>query len=260
MLAFVSDASAASGRTPRESDGSPPGPDRVEASPPGTIPPGLQRRQEEPPAALIEPDGEALARVLDEAGRHEEAAALRADMQAQRQAAAARAAQLAEVRALLDDLPQFVMALPHLFGGVLTQMVAQAVVAALAQAPAKNGLQCSTCALNRAVWWHHNQADLQAAHHEACAAAGADPASPQGQALDFTAFLPEALRPGQPNGVPVVFDLVTFVNGSGYCPGHIPGAPGQQGGARLIAMPGMSVHAAAQLAMAGVPGMPGMPG
>lgn len=141
----------------------------------------------------------------------------------------------------------------------LIGLITDLIKTAIQQVPPRNGLQCATCALNRAVWWMQNQPALQQAHQVACEVNGIEPGSPQAAGLDLVAYLPPELQPGGEQGLPTVFDVTVFVQGTGYCPGHIPGSPQAQQG-RLIAVPGISVHAAAQLAMAGAPGMPGVPG
>lgn len=178
-------------------------------------------------------------------------------------AEAERRAQLAKLAALLDDPPALLLSLPGIYGEALQNIVAAAVLKAVnslgGALPVKAaGHLCATCVGLQHAWAARNAPAINAAKKQAMAVIGATSESdPRLAQIDLAAFLPENLRPGQAQGVPQVFDAAYELDGTSLCPAHHPAAAAGKGS--LIAMPGMSLHAAAQIAMSGAPGLPGMP-
>ena len=156
---------------------------------------------------------------------------------------------------LAEDPATFVQRLPSIFGAAIADMVTQGVVAAVQalQAVPVNRI-CATCLHLRLTWNTRHKAEVDKALAAVMAELGTeDKTDPRLAQADFTPFMPEHLRPGAIDGPPQLFDSVTTVNGMDVCPQHHPSAPQQASG--LILMPGIPVHAAARLAMAGQPGM-----
>ena len=172
-----------------------------------------------------------------------------------------------QIAALLaNDLAAFLQGLPNIYGQAVADMVAAGFVAAVrALLEAQQaivvrlaGRVCAECIGARHLWNARHAADMAAVKEQAMAMLGtADENDPRLSQADLIPLLPERLRPGQPDGVPLVFDAAYCLNGTDLCPGHHPAAP--KAGGSLIVVPGMSVHLAAQLAMGNQPGMPGVP-
>jgi len=151
----------------------------------------------------------------------------------------------------------------------------QMLASVLAQTKLKQPM-CAQCLLQRLLWEARYDTELDAALATAITENGiAERADPRVGSLDLAAYLPEPLRPhpSKPwdgDRMPQILDGVTFASGSWCCPFHIPGAPPPDGVTPLaavlnqrpplIAMPGISLSAAAAIAMGNVPGLPGAPG
>jgi hypothetical protein len=215
----------------------------------------------QPPApdSPASPNITRIAAGIPEMGPEQEAA-MAAAMQEARDREAAD-----NVRRLLADPAALLARLPQIYGQALASMITQGVVQALQQVqalPVKPvGRLCATC-LGQRIQWNTRHADaISRAQTLAMAQIGAtDPGDPRLQQIDIIPLLPEPLRPGGgPDALPVMFDAVTTIQGTDLCPQHHPAAAGQAQPGKLIVMPGISVHAAAHLAMTGQPGMPGAP-
>lgn len=133
--------------------------------------------------------------------------------------------------------------LPQVFN-MLPAMIAQAV-----QQP-QRPRWCSACLVNRLGWEAAHKADMETAMAMAAKMAGLAESDPQAARLDVAPFLPERLRPGsgQAEQMPPVMDAVTMVQGTEFCAGHVPGAPGAQGRSLIVPPPGMPMSMAAALA------------
>lgn len=141
-------------------------------------------------------------------------------------------------------------AVAEALGQHLPQMLFQAVVAALQQVPVRTITQerlCATCIVNRIGWENLHHADMEKAMTAAAQAAGVQPGTMQAAQLDFTVFLPERLRPGQPKGMPDVRQAVTTFQGMETCPMHIPGIQAARS-QLVVATATMSPRALAQFA------------
>jgi hypothetical protein len=111
-------------------------------------------------------------------------------------------------------------AVAQTLGEHLPNMLFQAMTAALSQAAVTvQRPPCATCIIERIVWENAHRAEMEAA----IAAAG----SPQ---ADLTPFLPEALRPGAPRGMPGVAQGMTTFQGAEVCAPHLAQAAGIQPG------------------------------
>lgn len=119
-------------------------------------------------------------------------------------------------------LPQLAQA----FSGMLSrlpQAVAQSIPRQL----------CAQCVIIRLTWegkYAQAAAEASAEYQRAAgqgAAAGVPVPGPE-------AFLPEHLRPGQPEGMPLPQPGITIVGGTLVCAGHVPGAPGKPGAKTLL--------------------------
>jgi hypothetical protein len=205
-----------------------------------TIPPGPGQpngHSADLPAGLRAVPGAAGAREAAQA-------AMAADLAERRQQAIHD--QLAEM--IEHDPARLLQEFPEMYGPVIASAVTNGVVAAvqmLQALPVRNaGLACAACMARLVEWEGAHRAEVEQARAFAQAA---------GQA-DAVPFLPEHLRPGaEPDGLPMLgTDMLTIIGGTLTCPQHHPAAAAA--GGRLIAVPGISVHAAAQFAMGGVPG------
>ena len=205
--------------------------------------------------------GEALAGLI--AGQP-------AELTPQQEAEMAIERQMTQIRQIHDNLAKmlredpaaFVQKLPEMFGQAIAQMVAQGVAQAIQQLGAVRvkvaDRVCAACLEQRIAWNTRHKDAIERAQALAMAQVGATgPQDPRLQQVDLIPLLPPELHPGaQPDGMPGMFDSITTIGGTEYCPNHHPSVPQQTGG-KLILMPGVPVHAAARLAMAGMPGMPG---
>jgi hypothetical protein len=131
-------------------------------------------------------------------------------------------------------------AVAQTLGEHLPNMLFQAFAAALSQIQVQTAQHmCATCIVDRIRWENAHRPEMEAA----IAAAG----SPQ---ADLTPFLPEALRPGAPRGMPGVAQAVTTFQGAEVCPVHVAQAAGVQPGRSqlLIATATMNPGVLGQLA------------
>jgi hypothetical protein len=125
---------------------------------------------------------------------------------------------------LIQVLPQLVDALP--------QMMAQALASVLQQVPVQTRQHlCATCVLARLTWNLAHERELTAALTMAAQVHGLADGDPRLAQLDPAPFLPEALRPGGPQGMPPAHPSITTVGGTEVCSEHIPG---RQGGKQLL--------------------------
>lgn len=180
--------------------------------------------------------------------------------QAAAQANEARMAAAAEMRRMLENDPaELLTRLPELFGNAIAQMVAAGVQMALQQVPVKTARVCGRCLGARLAWNSRHAGLIQQIQERIMADLGTtDPNDPRLQQVDLPALLPPELRPGGgPDALPVVLDAITVIGGEEICPQHHPLMPANQRQGLLV-VPGMNVHAAAAMAMAGMPGMPGI--
>lgn len=121
-------------------------------------------------------------------------------------------------------LPQLAQALLSQLPAATGQAVAQAIPRQL----------CAQCLLDRLGWEHRHAkeiAEASARIQEAAKEAARMGVPPQQPA---EMFLPERLRPGQPDGMPQPQPGITTVNGTMVCAGHVPGAPGKPGARPLL--------------------------
>lgn len=117
----------------------------------------------------------------------------------------------------------------------MPQLLAGALASVLQQVPVRTSAQfrCTGCVMNRIGWVTAHQKDADAANGafmqavmEQSGLADDDPR--KSVPLDFTQFLPEALRPGaHPQGMPPIQDGTVMLNGALWCVEHVPGAPGK---------------------------------
>lgn len=139
-------------------------------------------------------------------------------------------------------------AVAQTLGEHLPNMLFQAVTAALSQVPVQAVTEqhmCATCIIERIAWENAHRAEMEAAI--AAAAETPGPANPQ---PDLAPFLPEALRPGAPRGIPGVAQAVTTFQGAEMCPAHVAKAAGVQPGRSplLLATAALSPAALGRLA------------
>lgn len=118
-----------------------------------------------------------------------------------------------------------------MFGSALSQLP-QATGQAVAQSIPRQ--LCAQCVIIRLGWearYGQEAAEASANYQEA-----AEEAARVGVSLQRgpESFLPERLRPGQPEGMPVPQPGITVVNGTLVCAGHVPGAPGKPGAKTLL--------------------------
>jgi hypothetical protein len=176
-----------------------------------------------------------------------------ANAEMERLAAERELAQRAVVEEALAANP-FLRALPAVYGQALATAIEAGVSAALAS---KRRL-CAECLRLRLEWNGRHQGELERAQALAMAMHKiTDPADPRLAQIDLPAFLPGHLRPGQPEGLPQMLDAVTMTGGQEVCVAHHPAVT--KALPRLIAVAGLGVHAAAQMAMGGPSGLPGIP-
>lgn len=134
------------------------------------------------------------------------------------------------VAAIAGMLPQ----LAQMFGSALAPLP-QATGQAVAQVIPRQ--LCAQCVITRLAWeGKHEQvlAGVSASYQQAAEEAAKLGVPVQGP----EEFLPEALRPGQPEGMPVPQPGITIVGGTLACAAHIPGAPGKPGAKPLLIVHG----------------------
>lgn len=128
----------------------------------------------------------------------------------------------------------------------LPQALFSALTAALSQVPVQvQRPLCATCIIQRIAWENVHKAAMDKAI--AVAAETAAPGNPQ---PDLTPFLPEAMRPGAPDGMPGIGQSVTVFQGTETCPVHLAQAAGVQPGRSplLVASAAFSPAMLSQLA------------
>jgi hypothetical protein len=119
-------------------------------------------------------------------------------------------------------------AVAQALGRSLPQAIYSAFGAALSQFPVQAVTQqhmCATCIIQRIAWENAHKAAMDKA-----IAAAKEAAAPGGPQPDLAPFLPEALRPGGPDGIPDVAQAVTTFQGAEACPAHLAQAAGIQPG------------------------------
>jgi hypothetical protein len=129
---------------------------------------------------------------------------------------------------------------------VIPQALFSALTAALSQVPVQvQRPLCATCIIQRIAWENTHRAAMDKA-----IALAAQTAVPGGPAPDLTPFLPEAMRPGAPDGMPGIGQSVTVFQGTETCPVHLAQAAGVQPGrsALLVASAAFSPAMLGQLA------------
>jgi hypothetical protein len=126
---------------------------------------------------------------------------------------------------MLSLVPQAVNQLLPQFPPAIGMAVAQAI-----RIPQQF---CAQCLTTRIIWENKHERTLVAASEQHTFAA-AEAATKGVPAPPVETFLPEELRPGQPDGMPLVQPGVTTVNGTLVCAGHIPGLPGKPGARTLL--------------------------
>jgi hypothetical protein len=122
----------------------------------------------------------------------------------------------------------------------MPQMLFNAMTAALERATVCTaGYKCADCVAARWAWAAAHKTQTEAAYAaymqamtELAALPGDGPR--RAAAPDFTVFLPPALQPGGAEQMPGIADGEVMVNGTVKCANHAPGAPGTQGGSRLL--------------------------
>jgi hypothetical protein len=103
---------------------------------------------------------------------------------------------------------------------------------------------CAPCLIARVQWENAHRPDLEKM------IAAVREAQETGQPLpvaDPSELLPEALRPGQPGGMPSVQPSATTVQGTEFCVQHLPGMPGSRP-PLLIAQGALTSAAMSQMA------------
>jgi hypothetical protein len=133
------------------------------------------------------------------------------------------------VSAIAGMLPQMAQA----FGTLLGQLPM-----AIGQAVRVPRQLCAPCVLARLGWEHKHEAEMAAASegYQQAAEEATRLGVPMQQAPE--AFLPEPLRPGQPDGMPQPQPGITMVGGTLVCAEHVPGAPGKPGAKKLLVVHG----------------------
>jgi hypothetical protein len=126
---------------------------------------------------------------------------------------------------MLSLVPQAVNQLLPQLPPAIGQAVAQAV-----RIPQQF---CAQCLTTRITWENKHEKTLLTASEQHTLAA-AEAATKGLPAPPVEMFLPEALRPGQTDGMPQVLPGVTTVAGTVVCAGHIPGLPGKPGAKTLL--------------------------
>lgn len=134
----------------------------------------------------------------------------------------------AKLAELMEQLPQ-----------MLVNAVASAMDHVLRQVPVRTtGYKCAECVTGRFLWVAEHKTETDAAYaayvrvmQELSALEDGDPRK---VAPVFASFLPEALRPGGPQCMPLIGDGDVMVGGTVLCSDHAPGGPGTQPPSRLL--------------------------
>lgn len=102
----------------------------------------------------------------------------------------------------------------------------QALAQIIATVPVKTRQHlCAHCLGARLGWAAAHQAELRTATEAAAVAHGISPAGPFPPGFDPAPFLPEHLRPGGSQGIPLMQPAITTVSGTEVCADHFPGQP-----------------------------------
>lgn len=128
----------------------------------------------------------------------------------------------------------------------MPQMLTDALASVLSQVPVHttgSRYRCAGCVMGRLQWItaHRHEADTaNAAYAKAMAEAAAAPDDDPRKhiPLEFAMFLPQVLRPGAEQGMPLIAEGTVMIGGTAYCMEHVPGAPGKT--QLLVATAGMS--------------------
>lgn len=180
--------------------------------------------------------------------------------------------------ALIRSLAKLDEVLTSLLTDKLPAVLAEALLAALAQAPAEGKGMCAPCQIRRAEWDTANVDAVQFAFAKARQEAGLEAGDPAAADLDVFAYLPAELHPdntdplGRTGSLPMSFPAITTFRGTDLCAMHVQEIAQQNVAARLaqaqetappvaeqakrpilVSPPGMNAATAAKIASQGIP-------